>query len=128
MTEEQSFLHSSSAYNFFRSGCDLLEEGHPAQAALVLEKAREEEPARGSILEALGRAYFASGFHGKAARRFKEALEVDPTNDYAHYCLGLCYLKLGKTGSAAGHFKVAWTMRPLDSYRRMAARFGARGA
>jgi tetratricopeptide (TPR) repeat protein len=106
-------------------GLQLLEEGNPAQAALVLERARRAEPGKGSILEALGKAHFSTGRYDVAASCFEEALEVDPTNDYAHYCLGLCCLKLKRKGEAAGHFKLAWTLRPSTEYSRMARRFGA---
>jgi len=119
MSEEEN------AYALLGRGLQLLDEGNPAQAALVLERARLAEPGKGSILEALGRAYFSSGSYEVAASCFEEALEVDPTNDYAHYCLGLCYLKIKRKGEAAGHFKIAWTLRPSDEYSRMARRFGA---
>lgn len=114
-----------SAYTLLGRGLELLEQGNPAQAAKVLERAREVEPRKGSILEALGRAYFSSQRYDIAASRFEETLGVDPTNDYAHYCLGLCYLKLKRKDVAAGHFKMAWTLKPAEEYSMMARRFGA---
>ncbi len=114
-----------SPYSLFERGKRLLEEGHPAQAAMVLEKARAEFPGKGSILEVLGRAYYNYGRYGEAALRFKEAVEVDPTNDYAHYCLGRCYLKLNRKADASRHFKLAWNLKPCDMYRKEAFRFGA---
>jgi tetratricopeptide (TPR) repeat protein len=114
-----------STYSLVKRGVALLDGGNPAQAALVLEKARVAEPGKGSILELLGRAYYSSGRHDAAAAVFEEAIEVDPVNDYAHYCLGLCYLKLRRKPEAAGQFKVAWALKPLDIYRSKAERFGA---
>ena len=114
-----------SAYALLARGLELLDEGNPAQAAVVLQRARDCEPQKGSILEALGRAYFSSHRYQVAASCFEEALAVDPTNDYAHYCLGLCYLKLKKKQEAAGHFKLAWTLKPAEEYSMMARRFGA---
>lgn len=105
----------------------LLEDGNPAQAAVVLERARAIEPRKGSILEALGRAYYSSGRYREAASRFEEALDVDPANDYAHYCLGLCYLKTGNKVEAGGHFKMAWFLRPHEMYRLNAELFGVSG-
>lgn len=102
-----------------------MEEGNPAQAAVVLERARRKAPGKGSILEPLGRSYFSLGKYPAAAGCFKEALEVDPTNDYAHFCLGLCYLKLKEKKVAAGHFKLAWVLKPCETYRDKASRFGA---
>ena len=123
--QEASMESEDSAYSLMGKGLDLLESGKPAQAALVLERARESEPRKGSILEALGRAYFTCHRYEVAAARFEEALEVDPTNDYAHYCLGLCYLKLKRKPEAAGQFKLAWTLNPAEEYSAMARRFGA---
>ncbi len=121
-------MEEARAYALLRRGSELLEEGNPAQAALVLEQARLAQPRKGSILETLGRAYFSCGRFAEAAAGFEEALEVDPTNDYAHYCLGLCLLKMRRSEEAAGHFKMAWTLRPSEMYQEKAARFGAAGA
>lgn len=116
------------AYALLARGLELLDEGNPAQAALVLERARAAAPSKGSILEALGRAYYSHRRFDAASKCFSEAIEVDPANDYAHYCMGLCCLKHGKKTRAAGHFKLAWCMKPDEAYREMAGRFGAAGA
>ena len=121
MVEEQK------AYALLGRGLEMLDNGNPAQAAVFLERARQAAPGKGSILEALGRAYYSSRQYREAAGCFEEALEVDPTNDYAHYCLGLCYLKLFRKTRAAGHFKLAWSLKPDEAYRDMARRFGAPG-
>lgn len=121
-------MEEAREYALLRRGRELLEEGDPAQAALVLERARLAQPGKGSILEELGRAYYSCGRYREAAAGFEEALEVDPANDYAHYCLGLCLLKMKRGTEAAGHFKLAWTLRPCEIYREKAARFGAAGA
>lgn len=113
-----------TTYSLLQQGRELLEEGNPAQAAVLLERARSREPTKGSILELLGRAYFGYQQYEEAAWRFDEAIQVNPTNDYAHYCLGLCCLKLQKNGEAGRHFKIAWSLRPCDEYREKAARFG----
>ncbi len=116
------------AYELMQRGRELLEEGHPMQAAIILENARSEAPRKGSILELLGRAYYSSGRYEKAIERFAEALDVDPSNDYAHYCLGLCFLKTRRRSEAAGHFKLAWFLRPVEIYREKAAWSGAAGS
>lgn len=117
-----------SAYSLLARGSELYDLGFHTQSAMVLERAREAAPGKGSILELLGRAYFGCGRYRRSAECFAEALNVDPTNDYAHYCLGLCCLKLGRRARAAGHFKLAWSLHPREDYRRMAQRFGAAGA
>ena len=121
---ERLEMEEETAYELLQKGRVLLEEDNPAQAALVLERALERVPCKGSILEILGTAYYRSGRYGDAAGRFEEAVEVDPTNDYAHYCLGLCYLKLKRKTEAGAHFKIAWFLRPGEIYREKAARFG----
>jgi tetratricopeptide (TPR) repeat protein len=120
-------MEERDAYLLLQRGRELLEDGHPAHAAVVLERARITAPRKGSVLETLGRAYYSYGCYGEAAVRFQEALEIDPTNDYAHYCLGLCYLKTKRKAEAAGHFKIAWSLRPREAYRIKAVRFGAEG-
>jgi tetratricopeptide (TPR) repeat protein len=119
-------MQEETTYGLLQRGRELLDDGNPAQAALVLERARALEPRKGSILEVLGRAYYQSGRIEHAARRFEEALDIDPTNDYAHYCLGICYLKTRRKEEAAGHFKLAWFLRPGEMYRGKAERFGVR--
>jgi len=118
-------MEQEDAHTLLGKGLELLDEGEPAQAAMVLERARLLEPNKGSILEALGRAYYSYGRFADAMRCFEDALEVDPTNDYAHYCLGLCYLKLRRKAEAAGHFKMAWSLHPHEMYGGMAHRFGS---
>lgn len=118
-------MKEETPYSLLQQGKDLLENGNPAQASIVLERARKMAPEKGSILEVLGRAYFLYGEYSKASECYDQAIEVDPTNDYAHYCLGLCLLKENKKVQAGKHFKIAWSLRPLDDYRFMALRFGA---
>ncbi|MBU4194406.1 MAG: tetratricopeptide repeat protein, partial [Actinobacteria bacterium] len=106
-----------TAYGLLMRGNLLLESDDPAQAVVVLERALAEEPRKGSILEALGRAEYSSARYREASGRFRDALEVDPTNDYAHYCLGLCCLKMKRNHEAGGHFKIAWYLSPNEMYR-----------
>ncbi len=56
-------------YELLQRGQALLEGRHHAQAAIVLERADRLEPGKGSILEALGRAYYNSGQAERARRR-----------------------------------------------------------
>jgi tetratricopeptide (TPR) repeat protein len=120
-------MGENDAYELLQCGREMLDKKNPVQAAFVLERAKQVQPGKGSILETLGRAYFACGRYKKSAASFKEALGVDPTNDYAHYCLGLCYLKLDLDSEAAGHFKMAWSLKPIEMYQEKALRFGAAG-
>ena len=58
MTDERDDL---AAYDAFMEGSRLLASSNPHAAAVALERARTLEPDKGSVREALGRAYFRSG-------------------------------------------------------------------
>lgn len=100
------------AYARFQEGTRLLETGNAHAAIISLERARELEPDKGSIREALARAYFRIGRVDSAAEEFEKVVELDPVNDYAHFGLGLCLLRRGDRDAALGHLKLATTMRP----------------
>ncbi len=107
-------------YDRFRRAIAFLEGGHPAQAAHLLEMVRKHIPGKGSVLEALGRAYVAMNRHDVAAEAFAEALEVDPANHYAHLGYGLCLWRLGDRARARGHLRIACAMNPEnDEYKRL---------
>jgi Tfp pilus assembly protein PilF len=108
-----------STYALWQRGCALLDRRHFHQAAIVLERAREEEPGKASIREALARAYYSSGRPVLARAEFEAALEIEPANDYAHFGLALCLERSGEIATARGHAKLAVVMRPQDeNYRR----------
>jgi tetratricopeptide (TPR) repeat protein len=103
---------AESAYDLLQRGSELLKGHHNAQAAVVLERAARLEPRKGSILEALGRAYFNSGQHARAAETFEALLDVDPSADYGHFALGLCFGRLGRPNEALTHLRLAVAMDP----------------
>ena len=100
------------AYARFQEGSRLLDSGNAHAAVVALERARELEPEKGSIREALARAYFRSRQVEAARREFEKVLELDPVNDYAHFGLGMCLLRKGDRAAARGHLKIATIMRP----------------
>jgi tetratricopeptide (TPR) repeat protein len=101
-----------SAYDLFQEARELMQERRPDAAVALLEKAKTLEPRRGSILEALGIAYYNSGRHELAMREFEEALEVDPTNHYARYGFSRCLYRQGLLHRAIGQVKLAVVMAP----------------
>jgi Flp pilus assembly protein TadD len=101
-----------SAYDLLQRGHALLEHRHFAQAAIVLERADRLEPGKGSILEALGRAYFNSAQAERARATFEALLEIDPTSHYAHYAVGQCLKRLGRIDRARTHLRLAMAMSP----------------
>jgi tetratricopeptide (TPR) repeat protein len=108
-----------STYELLQRGHELLRSRHHAQAAIVLERAARNEPGKGSILEALGRAYYNSGQHERSRQTFEELLEVDPSGHYAHYALGQSLKQLGRLREARTHLRLAVALSPDSSlYRR----------
>jgi tetratricopeptide (TPR) repeat protein len=115
-----------SAYDLLQRGHSLLHDRHNAQAAVVLERAVRLEQSKGSILEALGRAYFNSGQHARAAETFQALLEVDPSAHYGHFGLGLACARLGRTQEARTHLRLASALDPSsETYRRALDRIEA---
>jgi Flp pilus assembly protein TadD len=103
----------SDAYAFFREGQARLRKGLTAQATVPLEKAKRLEPAKASIREALGIAYFRLRRWEEAEREFRTIVEeLSPTDDYAHYALGRALEKQGRAAEANGHYKLASSMSP----------------
>ena len=112
-----------SAYELLQRGAALLEARHYAQAAIVLERAARLEPNKGSILEALGRAYFNSAQHDRAHETFAALLEVDPSSAYGHFALGQSLKKLGRVSEARTHLRLAVALAPgSELYRSALAR------
>ena len=110
-------MSGEHAYESFRDGVRLLETGHPHAAAVALERARDLEPEKGSIREALGRAYYRTGRASAAAAEFEHAVEIDPVNDYAHFGLGLSLLRMGDRAGARRHLRLAAVMCPeVEAY------------
>ena len=103
-----------TAYDLLQRGHALLDGHHFAQAAIVLERADRLEPGKGSILEALGRAYFNSGQTDRARGTFEGLLEVDPSSHYAHYAIGQCLKRLGRIDRARTHLRLAVALSPDD--------------
>jgi Tfp pilus assembly protein PilF len=115
-----------SAYDLFQRGSRLLEDHHPAAAALVLERCLTLEPGKASILEALARAYFEQGAPEKAADRFQAIIDADPLAHYAHFGLGLSRVRLGDLKSGRHHLRWAVFLRPeIEDYRRALRRVEA---
>lgn len=103
-------MNRESAYELLKRGEELLESRNPAQAAIVLERARKQEPHRSSIREALGRAYYDSGRFVRALGEFHYVIEHYPTNSYAHYCMARCAEKLGDEQLSRKHYRLAGAM------------------
>ena len=116
-----------SAYSLLQRGHELMRRRHNAQAAIVLERAARAEPGKGSILEALGRAYYNSGQHERSRETFEALLQVDPSAHYAHYALGQSLKQLGRPREAWTHLRLAVALSPQSTlYRGALDRLGPR--
>jgi len=114
-----------SVYSLLQRGQELMRRRHNAQAAIVLERAARAEPGKGSILEALGRAYYNSGQHDLSRATFEELLDVDPSAHYAHYALGQSLKQLGRAKEARTHLRLAVALSPGSAlYRGALDRLG----
>ncbi|MDQ3938197.1 MAG: tetratricopeptide repeat protein [Chloroflexota bacterium] len=114
-----------TAYGLLQRGQALLKRRHHAQAAVVLERAAKLEPHKGSIIEALGRAYYNSGQHQRAAEAFRELLEIDPSAAYGHFGLGQSLKQMGQRDKARTHLRLAVALAPESPlYRQALARLG----
>jgi tetratricopeptide (TPR) repeat protein len=114
-----------SAYSLLQRGHALLEKRHYAQAAIVLERADRLEPGKGSIVEALGRAYFNSGQAERSRATFERLLDVDPSSAYGHFALGQSLKRLGRRDEAGTHLRLAVALSPTSSlYRDALDRLG----
>ena len=109
MTPEE---RGEKVYDLYRRGSDLLEHGDFSAAAIPLEKARELEPEKSSIREALGRAYVRTGRYEAARVEFQAVVDRYPVNDFAHFCLGRSLEKTGRTREARKHLALAASLRP----------------
>jgi Flp pilus assembly protein TadD len=115
-----------TAYGLLQRGNAMLKRRHYAQAAVLLERADRLEPGKGSIVEALARAYYNSGQHDRAADSFRELLEIDPSTAYGHFGLGQSLKQLGKRDEARLHLRLAVALAPESKvYRSALNRLGA---
>jgi Flp pilus assembly protein TadD len=105
-------------YELFCRGRDLLEHGDYQAAIVPLTRARNLEPDKASIREALGRALFRAQRYERAAVEFEAVAEQAPTNDYALFCLGRAMQQLGRHREACHPLALACSLRPeRDDYR-----------
>ena len=108
-----------SAYDLFRNGTELLERGDCHAATVPLSRARDLEPGKASVREALGRALFGAQRYEEAATEFRAVTDGAPTNDYALFCLGRALQLLGRHDEARHPLALACCLRPERAdYRR----------
>lgn len=105
-------MPSPTAYELYRSGVDLLEQGDNHAAALPLARARDLEPTTAMVREALGRALFSSQRYREAAEEFAVLVELEPLNDYGQFCLGRALQLQGLHAEARPPLTLAALLQP----------------
>jgi Flp pilus assembly protein TadD len=116
-------------YELYTRGTELLEAGHNHQATIPLARARDLDPDKTSIREALGRALFGAQRYEQAAAEFEAVIDRAPTNDFALFCLGRCLQQLGRHAEARKPLAQAAGMQPgRPDYRFYRDRARARAA
>jgi tetratricopeptide (TPR) repeat protein len=122
-------MSADDVYELFQNGTRLLEERDYHAAAVPLARARDLEPDKASIREALGRALFGAQRYAAAAAEFEAVVEQAPVNDYALFCLGRSLQLLGRHGEARKPLALACCLRPeRRDYRRYLDRSRDRAA
>ncbi len=106
------YVTDHHAYERFRHGVELLERGDHHAAVVSLSRARDLEPEKASVREALGRALFGARRYREAADEFAAVVERAPTNDYALFCLGRSLQLLGRHDEARRPLALASNLRP----------------
>ncbi len=121
-----------SVYDLYQRGCDLLDHGDHQAAIVPLSRARDLEPDKASIREALGRALFHAQRYASAAAEFDAVASRTPTNDYAQFCLGRAMQLLGRHREACKPLALACSLAPERAdyrlYRERARRDAASSA
>ncbi len=108
-----------SVYDLYQRGSELLDHGDYQAAIVPLTKARDLEPEKASIREALGRALFHAQRYEGAAAEFRAVAQNTPTNDYALFCLGRSMQLLGRHREACKPLALACSLRPeREDYRK----------
>src|SRR4051812_49634707 len=120
---------SESVYDLFTRGTALLEGGDFHAATVPLGRARDLDPDKTSIREALGRALFHAQRYSEAATEFEAVVQRAPTNDFALFCWGRSLQLLGRHHEARAPLAQAAYLRPerhdYKQYRDQAFRRAA---
>jgi len=115
-------MEPASVYELYTAARTHLQDGEHLRAIPPLEEARDREPDKGSIREALGTAYLRARRYTDAERELQVAVTLAPNDAYAYFLLGRAQQRLGQLALARGSFKLAgWLAPASDTYREALA-------
>ena len=103
---------AGDVYDWYRRGCQLLDDGHAAAAVQLLARVSAREPDARHARETLGRARLAAGQYHEAEEDFAVLVASAPDDDYAHLGLGMAMARQGRFAEAVEHLALAVAMRP----------------
>jgi Flp pilus assembly protein TadD len=84
-----------------------LNMGQPTEAARILERVVESEPANEAALELLARSYFGSAQLAKAEESLTRLVELAPANGWARRALARTLERLSRADEAVSHHRMA---------------------
>lgn len=118
-------IERETPYGLLQRAQLLQKRRHHAQAAVLLERARRQEPGKASILEPLARAYYESGRTDAAVGVFEDLIGIDPSSAWGHFGLGQSLKRAGRLEAARKHLRLAVALAPeSDLYRGAMTRLG----
>lgn len=81
--------------------------GRPIEAARILTRVVEAEPANEAALELLGRAYFGSAQLHRAEEALTRLVELAPANGWARRALARTLERQSRRDEAVAHHRIA---------------------
>jgi Flp pilus assembly protein TadD len=117
ITDEK--IAAMEVFDAFRLGEELLDSRYPRDAARVLRKVVDAEPAHAAAWELLGRAHFAAAQLAPAEDAFRCLVDIEPTSAWAQTALGLTLDRQSRHREGAVHHRIAAAMgaSPRDATR-----------
>lgn len=111
-TLEKEKASSSDPILLYWLGKRLNEQGKYSEAATILEKAAQIDPASARIRDAWAQSSLASGRAGEAFAQLKQFASMYPNNAQAHLLLGKLHVTLGADELAESTLKEALRLNP----------------
>lgn len=103
-------IAAMDVFEAFRLGEELLGSRFPRDAARVLRKVLDAEPAHAAAWELAGRAHFAAAQLKPAEEAFRRLVELEPTSAWAQTALGLSLDRQSRHREGAVHHRLAAAM------------------
>lgn len=97
-------------FDAFRRAEELFDSHFPSDAARLLRKVVDAEPAHAAGWELIGRSYFAAALLSPAEEAFGRLVELEPTSAWAQTALGLSLDRQSRHREGGVHHRLAAAM------------------